>query len=203
MARKGIKNKLTATAFHEAGHAVVAILQGLHVEAVSVRRRGDANGSCLRPSLIMYNGCDPRERKELARSSIITNYAGIEAERLFDSNAPEWHGKADFENAFNTSREYAVLPRNCAIIGDDAHLKYLQRLRVKARQLVGRHRSTIEKVADLLIRQRTLALSEDEKDRLTGQEVEQSIEKILASDFDPAPETPDLGWVDGYSSLPS
>lgn len=154
--KKTFTEKERGTAYHEAGHAVALLVQGLHVEQVSIRAEDDYNGSCVQPSLLMYNVTSKRERKALARRCIISSYAGIEAERLIDPDAPEWHGQWDFQNAFEISREYVVLPRACAHVGDDLHDAFLLRLRREARGLVGRHRPLIDRLATALLRARTL-----------------------------------------------
>ena len=70
------------TAYHEAGHAVATIVQGLTVNKVTIRRRGDYLGVCVEPGVVMYKSYTRRERRQIARAVIIGCYAGIEAERL-------------------------------------------------------------------------------------------------------------------------
>ena len=150
--RKSTTPKL-GTCWHEAGHAVAALAQGLHVITVSVMAEQDWNGSCVQPSLLMY---DARGRKQLARCCIISTYAGIEAERLNDPNASEELSQSDFDHAFEMSREYGVLPRGCGYVGDDVHHAFLDRLRGEARRLVRRHRDEIRRLALALSKRRTL-----------------------------------------------
>jgi hypothetical protein len=139
-----------ATCWHEAGHAVAALVQGLTFNEVNVAREGDQNGYCIQPSLLMYDVSSKRERRARARGCIIVSYAGIEAERLLDPDAPQWHGDADFQNAFETSRDYEVLPRGASFVGDEIHIAYLDRLRRQARRLVTQHQATIQRLAEAL-----------------------------------------------------
>lgn len=92
----------------------------------------------------------------MARTCIITSYAGIEAERLHDPAASEALSQEDFDNAYETSVSYEVFPRGCSYVGDDVHLQYLLRLRGEAHRLVRRHRVEIERMAKALSNRGTL-----------------------------------------------
>jgi ATP-dependent Zn protease len=147
---------LRATAFHEAGHAVAAVVQGLHVVSVSVVETRNYVGVCLEPTALGYQFENWNERRQIARACIIGSYAGLAAERLVDPDAPDLHGQNDEVDAMQTSTDYVVLPPSCRSIGDEAHLAYLSRLREKARWLVRKHRDTIGDVAAALLKHGTL-----------------------------------------------
>ena len=149
---------LRATAYHEAGHAVAEVVQGLSVSSASIVADADDDslGRCYSPPVLGYEFNSAREQRQVARASIVGCYAGVEAQRLVDPAPADFHGQADDEQAFAVSREYAVLPRSCEFVGDDAHMAYLERLRREARRLVRKHRRAVEAVAEALLQHETL-----------------------------------------------
>jgi ATP-dependent Zn protease len=148
--------ELRATAYHEAGHAVITIVQGLTLKKVSIVPGEDYNGLSVEPAVAGYDFSNAREARSIARMLIIGCYAGMPAERLVDPDAPDSHGEDDEDNAFRLSREHQVLPRYCSIVGDEYHWKYLDKLRAEARRLVKKHRRAIAKVADELLQEQEL-----------------------------------------------
>ncbi len=149
-----------ATCWHEAGHAVADLVQGLAVNSVTCVPHDDANGCCTSPPPLGYIAHTKRERRAIARMAIIGSYAGMEAEWLIDPDAPESNGGADNQNAFWLSREYGVYPSGTSYMGDDIHQAYLARLRIEARRLVRRHRDKIQRLAELLAVRKTLSGAE-------------------------------------------
>jgi ATP-dependent Zn protease len=145
-----------ATAYHEAGHAVIRLVKGLTVNRVSIIPGEGFTGVCLAPGVLGYECSGRRERRETGRASVVSCYAGFEAELLEYPNAREEHAADDWENAFRISRQWEVLPRNCDHVGSEAHFKYLERLRAEARRLVRRHRAAIDALAAELLRRQEM-----------------------------------------------
>lgn len=145
---------LRATAYHEAGHAVVTFAQGLTIDTVSIIPAEDYNGICLEPSVLGYRFESWRDRRAIARALIVVCYAGMHAQRLVDPNAADWHGDGDESDAFQLSQNYEVLPRYCSWVGDDAHDRYLDRLRQEAKRLVMKHRTAIAALAEALLQEK-------------------------------------------------
>ncbi len=155
--------EVRATAYHEAGHAVISIALGLTIDNVSIIPGDDYNGICRKPSVMGYYTSNNRERLAIARALIVSLYAGMHAQRLVDPNPADYHGESDEDRAFELSREYGVLPRVYAHIGDDRHQQYLARLSREAGRLVKRHQRAIEKLAVELLRRKELGREEAEQ----------------------------------------
>jgi len=134
---KRTTERLLATRWHEAGHTVAAKV--LKVDQVTCKPQGIAG---------------KREQRAAARRCIIATYAGMEAEKLFQPDAIDWHG--DDENAFELSRQWAVIPRGSSVVGDDAHRKYLEKLRRESRRLVYQYRLLIKGIVEAPVENRKL-----------------------------------------------
>jgi hypothetical protein len=119
----------------------------------------------IRHASVLGTGHHASERRKLARDFILISYAGIPAQRLVDSNVDPLHGGMDEEQAFETSRQFNVLPRKMSYIGDEQHHKYLDRLRREAIALVKRNEPAIRHLASILL----------ERVTMTGKEVERAL----------------------------
>ena len=161
--RKRTVGDRRATAYHEAGHAVIAVAQGLAINKVSVIPGQDYYGVCVHPSVYGYSFSTKRERRSIARGIIVSIYAGMHGQRLVDPDPQAVHGGDDDNHAFELSREFEVFPRRCNLVGDDRHYAYLDRLSGEARRLVKKHRSVIEKLAELLLVRKELGGTEAEE----------------------------------------
>jgi hypothetical protein len=153
---------LRATALHEAGHAVVHLYFGLPIIRVTIDPDGDVLGSMAHHSPMMIDVPSGRGRRQIARQMILGCFAGLHAQRLVDTHAPECHGSEDVHNAWTLSRDYGVLPRWCDYIGDDAHADFMNRLQMESRRLVQRLRVPIEILAEHLLLSRTMIAEEVE-----------------------------------------
>lgn len=156
-----------ATAYHEAGHAVVFHYFGMISDEVSIVPGDDFVGTHTHAPPIMFEATT-RERRSLARGMIVSCYAGLAAQRLVGSDAPDWCADSDEENAFYLSREYQVFPRTISYVGDEFHDRYLDRLRGEARRLVQRLRPYIAKLAEALLKSK--------KGKLSGKQVAKLLE---------------------------
>ncbi len=148
-----------ATAYHEAGHVVVAAYFGLPTTDVTIVPSGDAFGMATHPSPLMLDlGSEgtAAARRSAARDMIVASYAGLAAQRLVDTQAPDFHGHGDEEGAMDLSRTYAVLPRSGCFVGDEVHEAYLARLRGEAERLVRRLRTAIQALARALLSRKTI-----------------------------------------------
>ena len=143
------------TAHHEAGHAVVHIVQGMPIDRVFIGDRADHHGGCEHPSPMMVD-CEPSERRGVARAMIVASYDGLEAERLVDPQADAALAADDDGSAYDLSCEYSVLPRRHDHLGDEAHCAYLARLGKEAGRLVRKHRELVRAVAISLMRHKEL-----------------------------------------------
>jgi uncharacterized protein (TIGR03067 family) len=136
---KRSEQELRATAFHEAGHAIVKLALGLTVTKVSIIAREDYYGSVDGPGPLGYDDRNARDRKDTGKRLIIGLYAGMAAERLFDPKAPYAHGASDDDQAITVANSRGN------------RLNHLVRYRKDAEKLVKRHRNAIELLADWLL----------------------------------------------------
>jgi len=151
-----ITEKLRSTAYHEAGHAVAAVLQDLTIEYSTINPKKDSRGSTLSPNVLGYESSGKREQKSIARSCIIDSFAGFQAEKIYNPDADEGLSQDDENNAFWLSRTYCVFPRYMSHVGDDFHQDYLEKLRREANKLMRRHWGSVQAVADALLKYKTL-----------------------------------------------
>ena len=160
--------EIRATAYHEAGHAVVMLAFGLEINEVTISpdAERDSNGHISHPPPLGYTTSSMRDQRSLVRAMILSSYAGMEAERMVDPDAPDYHGAGDTETAFSLSRMYGVLPRRMEYVGDDAHWRFLDRLKSESRYLVRSLRGPIGRLADELLSKATL--TGPEVDALVG-----------------------------------
>jgi hypothetical protein len=138
-----------ATAYHEAGHAVIHAHFGIPTSEVSIVGDGDENsaGHHLHPSILgldyaPWEGI--RERRRDARGMAIGCYAGLEAQRLVDPSPQPFHGETDDRKARSLLVDYGV--RATPV-----------RLRAEASSLVRRLTPYINLVAEALLRQSVLS----------------------------------------------
>ena len=160
---------LKATAYHEAGHAVIGRALGLVCGHVTIVQDGDSSGHALidDPYAIQYQWeCRGKFRDlgSVFRGRIIALQAGAEAEREFGFTP-----KGDFHDKAEIARMLDVrwLPE------PDGTDRYEARLRSRARGLVRRHKAKIERVALALLKQGTLSPDEVEDLTTKGQKGQQ------------------------------
>ena len=155
-----MKRSSISLAYHEAGHAVVAIAEGLHVESVSIRRGAEELSDSKSFFVYGYHFRNGQEQKMIARSCILGMLAGLAAEKLYSPETSEPSSQDDFNQAFELSRKFAVLPRSARCIGDDAHMAYLKRLQNEAARLVRKNWTAVVAVAETLLEKKTVNAEE-------------------------------------------
>ncbi len=143
-----------ATAHHEAGHAVVALMLGIRFRHVTIESNATSLGHVRmrawdkrsRPDVSM----PPATRVRLERD-ILISLAGPEAERRFTGRRNHVGAGSDYEQAADKASYIAPSERSCI-----AYLKWLQ---VCADELVELHWDAISALAlELLDRRRLLYL---------------------------------------------
>ncbi len=149
---------LIQVAYHEAGHAAVALSKGLPFEQITIVADSEREslGNFVSSCVLAYEADTRKERRAIARNIILLCYAGFQAERLAFPLADEEQSKGDYEGAFDLSREFGVLPRSCLFIGDDNHLNYLNKLKLESLRLVQQRWYIIEKIVPALISKKIL-----------------------------------------------
>lgn len=89
---------------HEAGHAVIHVYFGLDITYVTINAEGDVAGGVAHPSPLMYTHYGRRVVKQVVRETIIALYAGLFAQRIYDSEAPDFHAANDEDEAWHLPR---------------------------------------------------------------------------------------------------
>lgn len=151
--------KRETTAYHEAGHAVAAFLNGFEIEFATIKRCGDAAGmvkALPKGKLDLRNG-SPHMRAKI-ESCLIMTLAGDAAQRKFaPRSSRNWQTSSDRESA--TDMALAV----CGT-GESA-TAYIAWLAIVTRDLIQSRWQSVERVAAALL----------EKETLSGQEVREAI----------------------------
>lgn len=155
MARTSRQRK-KSTAYHEAGHGVACVVHGHSVATLTIIPGEGSLGHCLHPPVFHYECDTERERRKVARESIIVCYAGWPAQKKFDPMADELGSRLDNDQAFHLSAEFSVFPQRMSSVGDDVHYAFLDRLRNEAYRLVTKHWSAVEALAEELFERKTL-----------------------------------------------
>jgi hypothetical protein len=146
------------TAYHEAGHAVVAYRLGIEVRRVSVVPEGHGNaGYCEYGSVFGGENLD---------RVIQISLAGAAAQQRFNRRSfRRWHARRDYDRALGLSRYVA------GASGERDYFNYQMRV---TRRLVERHWPDIVSVALALLRDDVLdraavigLLDLEEEDRIT------------------------------------
>jgi|HubBroStandDraft_6_1064221.scaffolds.fasta_scaffold526890_2 hypothetical protein len=190
MQRKMGRSKTTValeeSAWHEAGHAVVALALGFSLDAVSIERSATAGGYAdvlaptewgarFRETARGSGAFRLVERKRLTggkaaiQKMIIYTFAGFAAQRLKNPRASTSGIAQDFEDIISWSKRYRVLPPGRRkFVDDDQHRIFLHNFEREAQRLVKKLRGPIEKLALLLLRRQTL----------TGAEVKRAVGRV-------------------------
>lgn len=163
MKRVGAASALTSTAFHEAGHAVLAWHFSYPFKHVSIVPDGDALGGFLHADPDMFPFSTAREKEKTRREWIVISQAGVEAQRLVDPHPEPFAGQADDENAHDIANRLGLV----SSVADDAELgRVLEPFRRRARRLVRERRAHIETLASALL----------ERSRMTDEDVDELFE---------------------------
>ena len=156
------KPNTDATAYHEAGHAVVNNVLGLSIDAATIAPCDASVGPC--PSChpgYGNEGASSRERASHVRDYAISCYAGLAAEHVFLGVAYSFEEGAqhgawdDHKTALDLVFNHVPLRRGRP--GADAvFFAYVAKLQRKALALVRANRSAVDRVALALIERHTL-----------------------------------------------
>jgi ATP-dependent Zn protease len=161
------------TAYHEAGHVVVYLAEGLsgvddNVSIVADEERG-LLGRFQHAGVGGFHYRNATERKDIVRSLLKVTYGGKAAEKRFDADAPNSHWEDDFSDALSFSIQHEMFGNFCRYAEDEGHHKYLRRLEGQARKIVRDHWAAVERLAAELMQRHAMTL----------EEVKQAIEPLM------------------------
>lgn len=138
--------QLISTAYHEAGHAVVATLLGFQFQHVTIAPDEDYLGSVLYERYTMFLNVGHRAYAKDLRDYLVANRAGPLAEERHTGHWNEDGASSDDQHFWSMLwRMYGER--------QDRHARDLTR---QARQLVSAHWPSIERVARALIEEKTI-----------------------------------------------
>src|SRR6516165_9443188 len=147
-----------ATAYHEAGHAVAAIMQGIAVHTVTIKpgdnyfgltKHGKTRMDGFQPD---YESVPPRVRDRMEKQARCA-LAGLIAQRRFSkSSIRQWHAHQDHRIAADlVSRLAHSIPETEA---------WLNLLHIQTEQIIDAHWYGVEAIAQALIKRNILRGSE-------------------------------------------
>jgi hypothetical protein len=135
-----------SSAFHESGHAVIAILLGVAVDAVELLPEGSTPSAKFRFGVV---------RQDQADLVVIVAKAGLLAELVFNPAAPSTPRRQDERIAMRACRDRL----DCLFPA--ARAQFMRNAEIEALRLVAAHLPVIAALAQHLL----------EKGKLSGQEV--------------------------------
>jgi ATP-dependent Zn protease len=147
------------TAFHEAGHVVIAVHLGLEIGPVTivpVKGSGPGEGflgcSEVNNPLLSWRRGDGRKRPLMERY-VVALFAGCAAEGVLRGEEQ----MVDGDDEVKASRWLAEMaPRRCGTFGSPVFEQYVRKLKRRTIRLVKYHFAEIRTIAELLLERKTL-----------------------------------------------
>jgi hypothetical protein len=142
----------TATAYHEAGHAVAHWLFGFPIDRATITPSVDYAGAVSGPVVHIQfaeESDDSQEAEKKLRQAAVVHLAGAEAQRYYDARTLRpWHSEEDRENAAEALWHLGYAP---------GHLELIYKELVdETAQLVREHWQRIQTIAAALLEHREL-----------------------------------------------
>ena len=147
---------LESTAYHEAGHAMMAWHEGLRINEISIVPDDDSSGRILHANPLrgIHLDIDGSSRARIrAESSIRVCLAGAIAQRRFNPHGFRYHHcQSDYDQATDV-----VL----YIVGSNEEANaYMNLLEIQTRQIVAVHWKLVDHLARALLERRRLGRKE-------------------------------------------
>ena len=167
-----------ATAFHEAGHAVVAFCEGVRLKRLVLGSDDDANGSAtFRPLFrsLSAETMSPRQERRLLSSVRISLAGAIAQRKAFHRSVRRWQSEDD-ENGARERVEWFLSgqPRPSS---DELASAHLEVARIEASLILESRWNLVEALAGALLDRRTM----------TGKEAESLLRERLRLAMSPTP----------------
>lgn len=147
------------SAFHEAGHAIAALVLGIRIVRVTVTSSRDAVGSCevILPDRHVYGG--QRQQRAMARACVVMTYAGLVGENMVN---PSLRREAAWDEvrAHELALAYEIYGEPVGPDNEDSYLVLMDDLQRQAELLIARHRQGVALLAAELLRLESISGTE-------------------------------------------
>jgi hypothetical protein len=155
-----MKRRIPSAAYHEAGHAVVAALLGMHVSAVSVQATDFPPIWHLRGGVIANFDHQSRRNRDQAEKAATAGLAGEQAEQLWCRQKPWRHAKSSRHASFSSDRAYVEEMLRPVLEDSEDKQRTIKRLKEVARAMLATHWSYVEGLAARLAERKTISGTE-------------------------------------------
>jgi len=151
-----MKIRIPSAAYHEAGHAVAAVLLGMHVTVASIEAKGYPRHWRLRGGVLASFDHSGAQTRREAEKAVTAGLAGEQAEILWSMRKPWRRVKSAGDARFAGDRAY-VEEMLRPFVGARADKKRtIARLKEAARTLLEEHWSRVEALAEKLAERKAL-----------------------------------------------
>ena len=161
-----MKIRIPAAAYHEAGHAVAAVLLGMNVTVASIEAKGYPRGWRLRGGVLASFDHSGAQNRREAEKAVTAGLAGEQAELLWSMQKPWRRVKSTGHARFAGDRAYIEEMLRPFVKASGEKKRIIARLKEAARSLLEEHWSHVEELAKKLAERK--ALSGTEINRLVG-----------------------------------
>ena len=155
-----MKTRVPSAAYHEAGHAVAAIVLGMRVDVASIETTGYPAGYRLRGGVIAGFNHGGVENRHEAESAATAGLSGEQAERLWALEKPWRHVKNPRHYSLSGDHAYVNDVLRAFMNNPGDKRRTIARLKVASRTLLNKHWNSVEDVAEKLARYKSI----DEKE---------------------------------------
>lgn len=145
------ERRIASTAYHEAGHAVAAVVLGVPIVTVTIVPSAGAHGHMQMPARWIADVHGYRvPSRDLVERYVVKALAGVTAQRkAYPRSVRSHHGRSDGESAFSVA--VLVMPDSERVI--QAFIDYCQ---ARAEQLVEEYWASVTEVAQELVTRKTI-----------------------------------------------
>ena len=151
-----MKRRIPPVAYHEAGHAVAAVILGMHVSAISISARDFAPLWHLQGGVIASFDHKARQNRDKAERAATAGLAGEQAERLWCRQKPWRRAKSTHHISFSRDHAYVEEMLRPFIKNSADERRTIKRLKEAARTLLVNYWKCVEVLASTLAEQKVL-----------------------------------------------
>ena len=151
-----MKIRIPSAAYHEAGHAVAAVLVGMHVTVASIEAKGYPRNWRLRGGVLASFDHSAAKNRREAERAVTAGLAGEQAELLWSTQKPWRRVKRTSHAKFAGDRAYVEEMLRPFVRAPGNKKRTIARLKEAARALLEEHWSRVEALAEKLAERKAL-----------------------------------------------